>query len=199
VFSIATNFTVANEHDDDADDDAKTFDCTKGPCGSYGEFRDSCGIFEQTSKRSSISGLVGNLTFEPAHSVPAVRRSVHEPKSSTDMDGATMEHDYHGQTVRSVYYKIQSYPTPPICFRIAGEYTLEVPHPKFPELFVPPIIAGFMCSTLVDNIHSPQNSDWSQIYVYFDAQTIGKRPSSIKTLWRSLTFKLGLDRSGSRS
>jgi|OrbCmetagenome_4_1107370.scaffolds.fasta_scaffold170085_1 hypothetical protein len=50
VFSIATNFTATDEHDDDADDDAKTFDCTNGPCGSYGEFRDSCGISGQTSK-----------------------------------------------------------------------------------------------------------------------------------------------------
>ena len=50
---MATNFTVRDEHDDDADDDAddaKTFDCTNGPCGSYGAFRDSCGISEQTSK-----------------------------------------------------------------------------------------------------------------------------------------------------
>jgi hypothetical protein len=50
VFSMATYFTVRDEHDDDADDDAKTFDCTNGPCGSYGEFRDSCGISGQTSK-----------------------------------------------------------------------------------------------------------------------------------------------------
>ena len=53
-----------------------------------------------------------------------------------------MDHDYHGQSVRSVYYKIQSYPTPPICFRIAGEYTWEVPHPKFPaELLVLHLLA----------------------------------------------------------
>jgi len=50
VSSIATNFTVRDEHDYDADDDAKTFDCTNEPCGPYGEFRDSCGISEQTSK-----------------------------------------------------------------------------------------------------------------------------------------------------
>ena len=49
---MATNFTVRDEHDDADDDadDAKTFDCTNGPCGSYGAFRDSCGISEQTSK-----------------------------------------------------------------------------------------------------------------------------------------------------
>ena len=75
-----------------------------------------------------------------------------------------MDHDYSGQPVRSVYYKIQSHTTPPICFQVAGEYTLEVPHPKFPELFVRPIIVGFMCSTLFDIIHSPQTSDWSQVY-----------------------------------
>jgi hypothetical protein len=54
---------------------------------------------------------------------------------------------------RSACYKIQSYPTPPIRFQVAGEYTLEVPHPKFPELFVHPTIARFMCNTLFNNIH----------------------------------------------
>ena len=83
---------------------------------------------------------------------------------STDRDGATMDHDYYGQSVRSAYYKIQSYPTPPICFRIAGEYASEVPYPKFPELFVPPIIAGFMCRALVGSSHSPQNLDRGQVY-----------------------------------
>ena len=130
-------------------------------------------------KRSSTSELAGNLTSEPAHSVPGVGRSAHEPQSSTDRDGATMDHDYHGQSVRSVYYKIQSYPTPPICFRIAGEYTLEVPHPKFPELLVRPIIACFMCSTLCSCQYSLSSKFGLESNIYFDAQTTGNRPSSI--------------------
>ena len=137
------------------------------PMNHVGHTENSETVVESLNKRQkrpSTSELAGNLTSEPAHSVPGVGRSAHEPQSSTDRDGATMDHDYHGQSVRSVYYKIQSYPTPPICFRIAGEYTLEVPYPKFPELFVPPIIAGFMCRALVGNIHSPQNSDRGQVY-----------------------------------
>ena len=72
-------------------------------------------------KRSSTSELAGNLTSEPAHSVPGVGRSAHEPQSSTDRDGATMDHDYSGQPVRSVCYKIQSHAAPPICFQVAGD------------------------------------------------------------------------------
>ena len=132
--------------------------CTNEPCGSYGEFRDSCGISAPTSKTIFYwrGTLLLNLPIRYLESGD-LRMNL----SSTDRDGAKMDHDYYGQSVRSAYYKIQSHPTPPICFRIAGEYTLEVP---YPELFVPPIIAGFMCSALVDNIHSPQNSDWGQVY-----------------------------------
>ena len=50
-------------------------------------------------KRSSTSELAGNLTSELARSVHGVGRSGHEPQSSSDRDGATMDHDYYGQSV----------------------------------------------------------------------------------------------------
>ena len=91
---------------------------------------------------------------------------------------------------RSACYKIQSYPTPPIHFQVAGEYTLEVPHPKFPELFVHPTIARFMCNTLFNNIHPPQNSDWSQIIYTLLLKRLGRDlqdPSSINGSYSKLS------------
>ena len=145
---------------------------------------------EQTSKTIFYVRTGGNLTSEPAHSVPGVGRSAHEPQSSTDRDGATMDHDYHGQSVRSVYYKIQSYPTPPICFRIAGEYTLWKCHtPNFLNcLCAQSLPVSCVVRYIVANIHSPQNSDWSQIYTLMlkrlgtDLQASTDRIK--KTLWR---------------
>ena len=40
----------------------------------------------------------------------------------------------------------------------------EVPNPMFPQLFAHPVIASFSCTTLEENMATPTETDWVQVY-----------------------------------
>ena len=87
------------------------------------------------------------------------------PKSAGDQLGsAVRQHDYDGVPVQSTYFHNSKLPSTLISFYIAEETILEVPHPMFSQLFVHPVVASFSCTSLEENMATPTDTDWTQVY-----------------------------------
>ena len=163
------------------------------PMGHVGHTENSETVVEslgKRQKRSSTSELAGNLTSELARSVHGVGRSGHEPQSSSDRDGATMDHDYYGQSVSECVLQNSIVPNSSNSLSGCWRIYFGSASSKFPELFVHPTIARFMCNTLFNNIHPPQNSDWSQIIYTLLLKRLGRDlqdPSSINGSYSKLS------------
>ena len=92
-------------------------------------------------------------------------RSTSPTSVGPQLGSAVRQHDYDGSAVQSTYFHNSKLPATLMSFYIAGETILEVPHPMFPHLFVHPVVAGFSCTTLEENMATPINSDWTQVYI----------------------------------
>jgi len=80
------------------------------------------------------------------------------------LGSAVRQHDYDGVPVQSTYFHNSKLPATLTSFYVAGETILEVPHPMFPQMFVHLVVASFSCTTLEENMTTPTETDWAQVY-----------------------------------
>ena len=184
VFSIATNFTARDEHDDDddddddddADDDAKSFDSTNGPCGSYGEFRDSCGISEQRSKTIFYFRTGGEPYFWTC-SFCTWSREIWAWTSEFQWQGWCHNGPW---LLWSIGFgvcttKFNRTQLLQFAFRLLANILWKCLIPNFlNSLCAQPLQVSCVINTLFDNIHSPQNSDWSQMVYTLLLKRLGR-------------------------
>eukprot|EP00435_Cladocopium_sp_Y103_P043210 s466_g12.t1 len=86
---------------------------------------------------------------------------------SGPVDRASQEHEYYGDKVISVYGSYENTSQSLLQCQILDEQVQEIAHPEFPHLFVHPIVARFMCSTLFEHKLELQAIDWTQVYTLF--------------------------------
>ena len=91
-------------------------------------------------------------------------RSTSPTSAGAQLGSAVRQHDYDGVPVQSTYFHNSKLPATLISFFIAGETILEVPHPMFSQLFVHSVVASFSCTSLEENMATPTDTDWNQVY-----------------------------------
>mgnify|MGYP006896126653 CR=1 FL=1 len=91
-------------------------------------------------------------------------RSTSPTSAGAQLGSAVRQHDYDGVPVQSTYFHNSKLPATLISFFIAGETILEVPHPMFSQLFVHSVVASFSCTSLEENMATPTDTDWTQVY-----------------------------------
>ena len=91
-------------------------------------------------------------------------RSTSPTSAGAQLGSAVRQHDYDGVPVQSTYFHNSKLPATLISFYIVGETILEVPHPMFSQLFVHSVVASFSCTSLEENMATPTDTDWNQVY-----------------------------------
>ena len=109
-----------------------------------------------TRARQSVDKQSGTYSFQ--------LRSTSPTSAGAQLGSAVRQHDYDGVPVQSTYFHNSKLPATLTSFYVAGETILEVPHPMFPQMFVHLVVASFSCTTLEENMTTPTETDWAQVY-----------------------------------